>query len=1320
MKRKFSKFLTLLAVTACVGVTVSSCKDTNEDLQNQIDQLHLLVLGDESGLSESLQMQINNLKAQLALYQQQLDAIKSCECDMDAVQQKLTALQNALAAKADAADVAALQNTITGLQTTITNLQNELAGKADAATVTALQNTVTQLQNALNGKADAATVTALQNTVSTLQTTITTLQTQLAGKADAADVAALQTALQQLQTALADKVSTQQLQDEITALRTFISQTYVAKSEYDAAIQRLEAAIEAAKCHCDGTCHCDLTDILARLAAVEQAAIDAKALAQDAANRADAAKAAADAAQATANEAKTAANEAKTTAEAAKTTAETAKATADAAKTTADAAKALADTNKEAIDKIKLQIVSMSDSLKTAYETAAEAKTLAQGNKQLIDQLTSRMTTAEEKIAALETFKDKIQGDVSQLRTDLNNLTTQFNTVVQQVTSELTRIENLANANLVAAKAYTDEQIAIVKASVATNTADIAKLKQLVDSISNVTTDIQNDMKEADNKLNARIDSLAAVAKGHEEVDAATQAKIDSIIGVITATEQRVAAIENTYVTKETFTATIDSVCSLIEANTKKIAEIDSAYQAADAIMQAQIDSLAQEVTDVKTRLDAAEDAIQELQGLKDRVDNLEENLAKMITGITLQGTYNPAFGSISLPLGITSNVLMAYYGEANDDIYFPTSRSGRYVRPEQALTTEEMALIGLSDDTPIYNSGDVMLDESEGNAGTLYVTINPNTVDFTGQQLTLENSQAVPSYIKLSPLKASDKTLTFGWTRADGNGFYEATASLAAEDINKVQKITYDAAKMKNVVKEVYNKRKDANFRGIAADFYDVVTSFSLDASAAKATWTDAEGTDHSVYSGYGLAATAMKPFSFNTLYDVDGLIDNMPFYDRAKVLLDSISKEVKGQIKVAFNKVQGSDLAKDIQTLKINKIELKDLSPEQLALFEVSIDTTIVIDGLKYQLDFDENVNVPIHFDKDITVSIPEQTVTVPAMTAEVPAITVSMTTVTTINDGDMVVTDANGQATLEVPVTSGGTQIGTAKVPLGDIHVTGQGTSTSTGTSAAQTIHIDAQTITIAGQNVTANVTLDDTQTVNIKLSKLFYFGDDDENGNPTDKKSVHIWVSRDMKKAAQSLWGTVQDQLVNVNDMLDDVNNIVDDANVLLDELNDYEASALNQVDSYIQRARDYLEKANDAFMKVFHNINNLFQPSMFGGNDDVCYLSQMKNYPTTMKGARLHLVPTTWNLELFVPVCKKHVAITDVIKGSDSAKGGNADCKAKLEAANSSSQMNTVFNGSERNVVVENLAAGYTYEIAYSALDFHGNIATERYYITIVE
>jgi DNA replication protein DnaC len=77
-------------------------------LQNQIDQLRLVVIGDESDLSQSLQTQINNLKAQLALYQQQLEAINSCECDMDAVEAKLTALQTALAQKANLTDLEGL------------------------------------------------------------------------------------------------------------------------------------------------------------------------------------------------------------------------------------------------------------------------------------------------------------------------------------------------------------------------------------------------------------------------------------------------------------------------------------------------------------------------------------------------------------------------------------------------------------------------------------------------------------------------------------------------------------------------------------------------------------------------------------------------------------------------------------------------------------------------------------------------------------------------------------------------------------------------------------------------------------------------------------------------------------------------------------------------------------------------------------------------------------------------------------------------------------------------------------------------------------
>ena len=1194
MKRKFSKFLALLAVTACVGVAVSSCKDTNEDLQNQIDQLRLVVIGDESDLSQSLQTQINNLKAQLALYQQQLEAINSCECDMDAVEAKLTALQTALAQKANLTDLEGL-----------------------------------------------ATV--------------------------------------------------QQLQNEINALRTFIASTYVAKSEYTQAIQTLEAAIEAAKCKCTGECGCDLSSILSRLSAVETAAADAKALAQDAAARADAAKAAADAAKAAADAAKAAADQAaadaaaaKTTADAAKAAAETAQATADAAKTTADAAKALADLNKEAIDNIKLQLVSMSDSLKVAYENAAEAKAQAAANKQLIDELTSRMSTAEQNITNLKNLVNQLTGDVTQLQTDLTTLTNSFNQAVQNMTQELARIEALANANLEKAKAYTDEQIAILKTAVATNTQDIADLKEKVDSLCNVTTDIQNDMKEADDKLNARIDSLAAITKGLEEVDAATQEKIDSIFKEIVKIENRVEAIENSYVTKETFTATIDSVCTLIKANTTRINEVEEAYKAADELMKADIEQLKSDVSGLQDRMADAEEAIAALQGLKDRVDNLEENMAKMITGITIQGTHNPAFGTLSLPFNVNSKVLMAYYGEANDDIYFPTSRTGRYVRPAQALTAQEMELLGLSDEV-LYHAGDVLLDDSEGNAGTLYVTINPNTVDFTGQVLTLENSQAEASKITLGALKQSDKTLTFGWTRAAGNGFYEAPATLAAADINSVQKVSYDAANIKKIVKEIKNKRLDADFKGMATDIYEVLTSFSLDADAVKATWTDTEGTEHGVYSDYGLAATAVKPFSFNTLYDVDGLIDNMPGYDRVNAVLNRLAKKLHNSVKAVVNEIEGSILYKDVQALKIEHITFNGLTDEQKAKFTFTLDDDITIDGLTYQLDIDENVDVPIHITQGIPVDVSTVTATVPSFNV--------------VLDATASVAANNGTAYLTVPVKNGGTVIGSASINLGDIVV-----------KVDDTVATGDQTAYLNGTAI-ANLNYNDTVTVNVKMSKLI-----DLSG-----KKIHINKTIALDDIADEFGDILGDQVGDINKMLDDIDNVIGDVNTQLDLIRtDYAVRADNAIDRYIATAKDYLESINDRFMKVFGNINNVFQPAMLAGNDAVSLLSQAKSYPTTIKGTTTHLVPTTWNLELLVPVCKKHVAVTDVIKGSDSAKGGNADCKAKLQAANGSNEMNEVINGTERNIVLENLAAGYTYEIAYSALDFHGNIATEKYYITVTE
>ena len=74
-------------------------------------------------------------------------------------------------------------------------------------------------------------------------------------------------------------------------------------------------------------------------------------------------------------------------------------------------------------------------------------------------------------------------------------------------------------------------------------------------------------------------------------------------------------------------------------------------------------------------------------------------------------------------------------------------------------------------------------------------------------------------------------------------------------------------------------------------------------------------------------------------------------------------------------------------------------------------------------------------------------------------------------------------------------------------------------------------------------------------------------------------------------------------------------------------------------------------------------------------------------------------------------------MTNVFKGSESAQDGNSDCLARLQAANTG-KLNTVLDGTQRYIQMNGLQSGYVYEVAYSALDFYGKIATRKYYISV--
>lgn len=1167
----------LVAATVGMGWSVSSCKDTNEDLMNDVQALKTQIFGDGSSTSDALQAQVDNLRTLLTLYKAQLDAINSCDCDKS----KITTLENT---------IAGMQTTIAGLNTEIANLQNN---KADKALVTNLQNTVTNLQNAL---------------------------TTLEGKHD--------------------------------QLVTTIANTYVAKDAFNTAINNLQTQLNNIK-----SCDCDLSTILTRLSAVEQAAAQAQATA-------NAANTAALAAQTTANEAKTAAENAQTAANAAQTTANQALTaaqnaqtdatnalnTANAAKKTAESAdslakvvKGIADLNTQNIQKnaddiaaIKLQIASMSDSLRTAYDKAADAYAATVINKGLIDALDS---ATKVRLDRLDSIADAHHDSIDSLRKDIKA----HSDSIADLRQEIKNLYTLAATNLQLAKNYADEQIAVVKAtlanhsdSIATNAMDISDLKtklqaltnrvrntelnitklgnrvttleetadQIKTQITNILSDITGinndiaDLKNADSKLNERVDSVASLLTQLAQADTATRDYIrDSVMTKIIETMARVTAIENSYVSDSLFSATVDSICQLINANTVKIAEVDSAYQVADSLMQADIDSLANEMTAVKTRVDSVVTA---LNTLTESVDSIKETLAKMVTGVTIQGTYNPMFGSISLPTGLNTNVLVALYGEATSDIYFPTDRTGNYVRPEEALTAKDMEMIGAST-TSLFSAGDKLVSDADDNAGTLYVTINPNTVDFTDLQLSIENSQAEPSKIQLGTLKESDKKLAFGFTRASGNGFYEAPAHVDADDIENVQKANFDVTPIKDAAKEILEKRQNANFDAIAADMYDVVTSFSLDANAVKCAWTE-NGKDHAVYSNYGLAATAVKPLSFESL---NFNVETIPGYEQAMNFIDKFAGTVTG--KINDNKIFKSLAELQESGAKINIREAQLINVDSLAetvtlKYSISIDTTITVKGKTYNI-------------KDILTN---------KLTYEAPDHTV--------------------------------------------------------------------YTIDIADVD---NIVLDDQE--------------------------IKIWITRtyDLTDMFKSIMNNINGQVKELNTMVMTIVDFLEDVNKVINDINDLKEQVTDGINSLASRLRNVLNKGNKILADAVNGINGRLQPVMvLSTSEGTQVLSMAKNAPTVVSGGSLKLIPTTWTMELIVPVFKKHIAVTNVFKGSENAQDNGGTYASLLSAANGGENMNTVLDANVRELNLTGLTAGYTYEFAYSALDYHGKIATKKYYVTI--
>lgn len=544
----------------------------------------------------------------------------------------------------------------------------------------------------------------------------------------------------------------------------------------------------------------------------------------------------------------------------------------------------------------------------TDEDAIAELKAELQNQNATLKQLIeAQVKTLQDQISALETAKNECQKQCNEVKDRLSKLEGNYADLKANYEQKIKELE-VAIAKLdgvLDAIAGLKKDIGNINDAIGGLEDEDIRLAQLINDVNKVAAQAAADASTA----------LALAQKNEIDITNLT-ATVNTIKSTIVGWGERLTAVELAAATAQ---STADAALKLAKENKEKLDNLnagssvsleeakkytDDAIKALKGNATMTLGELQKAfgdyVDDNDERLDDIEDDIEYLQDQIDDIydvfKNLVEILEQAITSIIVQGTVNPLIGYMNMPLDMRSTMLAAFCGEAGstNNVVFPSGSQAAFVDPSQCPKSEERNFlkahgVGYNDTWKIASAGGYVYDcESKDNmnaddsqkrayAGTLYLTINPNTVNYTGE-LQLMDSQDNESGMKLYSLKKSDYKLTFGWTKAADNGFYEAKAYVNESDIPSLAaRIDFNA--IKDVAKDLLDNKNGVDLTQMATTIY---TTFSniLDAYAVKATyktpvWDETtKTTDYklsSTYSNYNLALTTIKPLSYR--FNVNGL---------------------------------------------------------------------------------------------------------------------------------------------------------------------------------------------------------------------------------------------------------------------------------------------------------------------------------------------------------------------------------------------------------------------------------------------------------------
>ena len=301
-------------------------------------------------------------------------------------------------------------------------------------------------------------------------------------------------------------------------------------------------------------------------------------------------------------------------------------------------------------------------------------------------------------------------------------------------------------------------------------------------------------------------------------------------------------------------------------AGLAQYATLDEALQSSE-YLNGQLEGIRGEIQAINDLYASDKEAAQAYKAaLEEKLADLDEAVANEAEAReALQKEYDKAFDYLinkkldNIAINATENPVTGYWNAAflGSQLNLASSFYG--------LAAEDNLVWGVNKPNQVLGKN--------GNAGYLYVSLNPTEIEPSLVKVELVNSQGEPAKgFKLGDIQETDKVLTYGYTRASKNGFYEIPV-IASDPQN--DDIALDKGSLKEAAQNILGELKDhkgndLDLSKIASALYKNNLNNKLQAYTVKATYHLYDPSlkklveKHAV-AQYNVAAFAVKPLSFN-----------------------------------------------------------------------------------------------------------------------------------------------------------------------------------------------------------------------------------------------------------------------------------------------------------------------------------------------------------------------------------------------------------------------------------------------------------------------